>query len=32
VQHTKLANAAAVAERRAQWKEAVAALASYLAR
>jgi hypothetical protein len=31
VQHTKLANAAAVAERRAQWKAAVAALASYLA-
>lgn len=31
VQHTKLANAAAVDERRAQWKAALAALAAYLA-
>jgi len=32
VQHTKLANAAMVDKRRAEWKQAFAALAAYLAR
>jgi hypothetical protein len=32
VQHTKLANAEAVEKRRGEWKQAFAALASYLTR